>query len=304
MTFYETGSHQDWEGHQSGTTQGLQKGQFVTYPREFATLVTGNQYSAYIPAGQSFFVETWYTDADNYVTIPATALVSGLGGPMHAPRQQPQYGVLRMLMMDGDIIADRAVMVEGADATPGYDDGRDGSKHFAAPGIPALWVEAGFGSASVSYDTAIVGLTLGFRAGRDTARYTVVFETENLDHYAELTLRDNLTGRTADILSGETMEVTGSAAWQEGRFSILGRRIAAGIDNTTHADTEHNIRVADGRAVLTGYDEAHATVTLVDMQGRTLMSRSTDQGTEFALPELAPGVYVLTVGTESIKFVR
>lgn len=304
VTFYETGSHQDWEGHQSGTTQGLQKGQFVTYPSEFASLVTGNQYSAYIPAGQSFFVETWYSDSTNYVTIPASALVNSTAGPMHAPRQQAEYGVLRMLMMDGDIIADRAVMVEGTDATPGYDDGRDGSKHFAAPGIPALYVEADFGPASVSYDTAIAGRTLGFRAGQDTARYTIVFETENLDHYAELTLRDNLTGRTADILRGETMEVTGTAAGQTGRFSILGRRIISGIDNTTSTDNERNIRVADGRAVITGYDDAHATVTLVDMQGRTLMSRTTDEGTEFALPELTPGVYVLTVGTESIKFVR
>lgn len=295
VTFYETGSHADWETEQG--QHGTQPGQFVTYPSEVAAAIAQG-YSSYIPAGQSFFVTATQNNAT--VTVPARALVNDASGRMHAPKAEQNYNMLVVNLMEGDLTADRLVLIENEQGTAAYDNGYDGTKHFAGKGIPALYATTAFGAASVCFDTAIASLDLGFRAGQDTARYTLMFDNDRLEGYAELYVRDNLTGLTADILRGETLDFTGSTKKNAQRFTILGSRIIA-ADNATEADG--TITVVDNRVMLDNIAD-DVDIRLIDMQGRVLMSRKAYEGREFTLPELTKGVYVITAGNESVKIIR
>lgn len=293
LFFFNTSTHDEWKS--AGGSDSTLSGQIVAYPLH--TGAASGLQSA-IPAGQSFSVVA--TGANATLTIPAKAVVGAASGEMYAPLRDDEFNVLGIRLSADGRLADRVVLIESDNCTDGYDNGYDGTKRLASASVAALYATTAFGRTMINASQSMVGTELGFHAAQAETEYTLSFETDNLEGYSELYLRDNQTGAETDILAGATYRFHGTTGLDNHRFSILGSRIIADVE--TGLEPENDIRVADNRAFITGHEGE--TLTIVDMQGRLITTTTAHDRMELDLSSLATGVYVVKAGTQSVKFIR
>lgn len=289
---YNTGTYNEWKnsGKDNGLTQGTAPGQFT------ALTVHTSNYS--IPAGESFFVVA--NAPDGYVSLSYDKVAASASGAFKAPREIEHFNTLGIIV-EGKASADRLVLLESENCSSEFDNGYDGRKLFGAKGTPQLYATNDFGRTSLNVDRTFMGQHIGFRARSNGEKYTVSFQTDELEGYSKLYLYDSQTGAYVDILAGETYTFTETVAGNDKRFMILGERENGEIIT----GSDQRVEVIGSEALVCGFDDASEAVIISDMSGRMVWSSNTDRGPWFQLPDNLPsGVYILSVGKCETKFIR
>lgn len=284
---YNTSTHDQYEADWAA--------QIVAVP---VVTATAAGLDTLIHAGQSFAVRATADGAT--LTVPHRAIASHYSGEMHAPEEELEFNVLGIRVAKDGRLADRVVLIESDLCTDGYDDGFDGTKQLAAQSVTALYATTSFGRTSVNASQSMIGTYVGFHAGRAETEYTMTFETEKLEGYGELYLHDNQTGADVDILAGESYTFRGTTGLDDRRFTILGSRIISDVESA--AEELNAIRVADNRAFIQGHEGE--TLRIIDMQGRVLTTITAHDQMELDLSAFAKGVYMITAGDQTVKFIR
>ena len=125
--------------------------------------------------------------------------------------------------------------------------------------------------------------------------YTLSFELENLD-LDYLHLIDNMTGADVDLMSTPSYSFEGKADDYESRFRLV-------FSNYEDADDDnvHFAYYADGEIRIVS-DACNASLQVVDMTGRVVVSRQGDAMNRVSTSGMTPGVYVLRlVDGENVK---
>ena len=125
--------------------------------------------------------------------------------------------------------------------------------------------------------------------------YTLSFELENLD-LDYLHLIDNMTGADVDLMSTPSYSFEGKADDYESRFRLV-------FSNYEDADDDnvHFAYYADGEIRLAETCQG-ASLQVVDMTGRVVVSRQGDAMNRVSTSGMTPGVYVLRlINGEQVK---
>jgi len=124
----------------------------------------------------------------------------------------------------------------------------------------------------------------------------------NLDDYDELYLYDYVTDTYVEITDDEvsyTFVSTGDETPR--RFQIVGK---ASDGSEYNPKEEARIEVAGNEIWLMNFERDDAQVILTDAAGRTLWSVNAKNGTTFALPDLPKGVYFVSCGRVTTKYIQ
>ena len=115
----------------------------------------------------------------------------------------------------------------------------------------------------------------------------VTLENTELDY---LHLIDHLTGAEVDLLQNPSYCFESKANDYAARFQLV-------FSPNHNVDTEIFAYVSNGYIVIDNNEAIHASIQLMDMAGRIVVSR--DAETEISTKDMVPGVYVLRLITEN-----
>lgn len=251
-----------------------------------------------IPSGESFCVHA-IGDEASFRFRPETMANNTPSGKMFAPREDEHFNALG-IVVTGDDMGDRVVLMENGNCTDGFDNGYDATK-LNMFGGPQIYAAADFGRAAVNVAGSLTGQYVGFAAAKNGIKYTMTFQTSRLEGYKKLYLYDTKEKRYIDILAEEEYQFTGTHSGEDRRFVIVGEP----EDGDVRTGTERRIDVFGDRMLVSGFDGVDAAVVIFDANGKTLWQETTAHGPWFQLPdELPAGVYFVWAEDCVTKFVK
>lgn len=286
--FFNTRTHSEYEEDPSAA--------IVTYPIQVVGQLTTNPY---IPAGQSFAVKTAVNGTP--LTIPASAISTVSSGPMYAPAQNEPLGMVK-ITVESDEAIDELYLLEVDECTADFDNGYDGTKMFSS-GSNQIYAQNGYGKCAVNADKSLLGQYVGFKPLSNGSQSVMMrISLSNLDDYDELYLYDHETDiyvAIADEEASYTFTSTGDETPR--RFQIVGKS----SDGSGYNPNEKaRIEVAGNEIWLMNFERDDAQVILTDAAGRMLWSVNAKNGTTFTLPDLPKGIYFVSCGKTTTKYVQ
>lgn len=191
--------------------------------------------------------------------------------------------------LNSELSADRIVLAETSEATPGYDQGYDGEKVFSA-GTAQLYAAADR-KYEVSSTNEIDDTELGVIAADDAKDYTLSFQlSEELPNQIYY-LVDRKLGTTRTVQNGDVYRFTASADDAPKRFLLTKK--APAIDTDAVAKGIDLRVLADRQLVVNNHTEEEATVEVFDLKGKRLMTFKVAAASQHSETIDGQGVYVI-----------
>ena len=267
----------------------------TTYPTASGSYLQAT--SPYIAAGQSFAVKATADGAS--LTIPATAVSTVSSGAMYAPAKRP--GMVKITVESEEAI-DELYLLQMDECTSGFDNGFDGTKMFSTK-AHQIYAQNEYGQTAVNADRTLLGQFVGFKpVSGATSDVTLRVSALDIDGYDELYLYDYVTDTYIEITDEESSYTfTSTGEETPRRFQIVGKS----SDGTEYnPKAEPRIEVVGEEIYLMNFERGDAMVILTDAAGRTLWSVNAKEGNTFTLPHLAAGVYFVSCGKTTAKYVQ
>ena len=251
----------------------------------------------YIHPHQGFFIRKTATDnsTNTMVTYTNDMRVTDVTGVNFRGNEQPAYPLVNFIVRDSEGNGDVAVL----------ELSRDNNE-----GAPKMRLGDCTGSISLSYEGEEYGILfrtelldyqpLHFKASEEGI-FTLEWNTAN-GEFSELTLIDNITGTTTDMLTRDSYSFEGNPDHYSARFKVVigdYKDIEEHEDGPSTGSGTFAFIMGDNLVV-----NGEGIFSMYDVTGRMLMQQSIrgSQST-IALPSVSAGVYMLrlTNGNNGVK---
>ena len=178
-----------------------------------------------------------------------------------------------------------------------FDEADQLTKFTMGQGTARLYIPQGNHNYAVACANGQNETPLNFTAAKN-GTYTLDFTVENMEA-DYLHLIDNMTGADVDLLATPNYTFEATTDDCEARFRLALSPTSEGADG----DNEMFAYVNDGNIIITGVGDAcDASLQVVDMTGRVIVSRQGDAMNRVSTSRMTPGVYVLRlINGEQVK---
>ena len=203
--------------------------------------------------------------------------------------EQPAYPLINFTVTDSEGVNDFAVLELGRDADAGAEKLRaNDSKGW-------LYLHHGSEDYGILFRTEVEDYQPLWFEAEEAGTYTLSWETANAE-FESLTLVDNITGVTTDMLSNDSYTFEATPEQYASRFKIVigdykdidENEVPEPVEGPTFA------YYANGEIHLVE-TQNFASLQVIDMTGRVILSR--DAARHVSTTGMAPGVYLLRLTT-------
>ncbi len=298
VAFYNTGSYNDWiEFNPTGS--GFNPGQYLNVPKNLAGL-EGLPFS--IPSMQGFLVNVLSLPGGT-ISIPYLPLPNA--SPLRA-RKDIETVVSTIIDIKGKNHRDRMWLFTNASCTKAFDNGWDSRKLMSGNSAPQLFFVENDNKFQVSTVDDINGSFLGFRKGVDS-EYTITFTHKNtelaypngiylMDLVANKTVNVSENGSTYTFTVNSSSGVKGAKAPAE--FEVTRFKLVTSPGFTTEFNSINNeikVFVSEKSIIFDNQTEKQAQMTLFDVTGKVVMSKSVQQGVSTVNVNVPAGTYIVQI---------
>lgn len=310
---YNTGSWNEWNTlNEQGTSETREAtstpGQYYAIPALSAAVLDPAYDQSLIAPLQGVEIKTTIHGAQlhlNYAKHVWSARETSGNSLIKARRSHGAADILtrrvRIALTSEQSGSDRIYLLESPDYTVDYDNGYDAPK-IITEGLANLYINENFGEMSISATDQIIGHHIGLQAGADNL-YTLHITSIIGD---EIALLDTETEQVYMLSEGQTISLQAQPySRNDYRLRIIERpnpedpTITTAMSNTTAPAISNDgcrIRIsgANGR-----------TLSMHNIAGMLVAQYAlTDGNIDIDITSLAHGVYCLTLGDTTYKFVR
>ncbi len=319
---YNTGSFAEWANNSTTSDATDIPGAYLAIPQNVAPAIFFNR----IPSMQGFMLKfteaaTIYGGTDAVVTLKYNnGGVERNGRPQKSPvaseyaeesndtvEANNEIGYMRV-GLQGETSADIMWIIEMPNTTDGFDNGYDGYKMMSMTSSATIFTDSKDGQLQVSTSHSVLNKPFSFRSN-SAGEYKLTLVKSNLGHYNNLHLVDMVADKYVSLNNDSTVYVFTSDNVDkiEKRFMIVNESPTTGVDITDNPYLEsldaymsdNHTLVVNNMTTLTG------TVSILDVSGRTVLSRDMHQGFSQIPVSLTSGVYMISLQTaKNTKMVK
>lgn len=305
---YNTGSRQQWideSGHTTPTPTTTQTpGTYMSIPRDAAVTLDETQ----IPTLQAFLLRAIDENIDPRFTFRYATVqhedTTVTTKPMRVKRMNATASsssvVKPLIKMDviGEKSSDRVYLITADGTSKSFDNGWDGRKIFT-PDMVQMYASTPDGRMQVNSDADLNDTYIGFRSGGENSYKLKFTYNEQMDGvYESLYLHDLVTDRVYDVTDGKEITFSSSASENnDKRFKLTtASRVPTGIAG---AEADGVLKIAaDARSIIVNNNsEQDAVLTVYDLVGKVLMSKTVSIGAQTLEHGLPQGTYIMEART-------
>lgn len=305
---YNTGSRQQWideSGHTTPTPTTTQtSGTYMSIPRDAAVTLGETQ----IPTLQAFLLRAIDENIDPQFTFRYATVqhedTTVTTKPMRVKRMNATASssstIKPLITMDviGEKSSDRVYLITADGTSKSFDNGWDGRKIFT-PDMVQMYTSTPDGRMQVNSDADLNDTYIGFRSGGENSYKLKFTYNEQMDGvYESLYLRDLATGKEYDVTDGKEIIFSSSALENnDKRFKLTtASRVPTGIAG---AEADGVLKIAaDARSIIVNNNsEQDAVLTVYDLVGKVLMSKTVSIGVQTLEHGLPQGTYIMEART-------
>lgn len=245
----------------------------------------------YLNMHQGFFIQVM--DSDN-VTFNNDMRTNVPGEDFEGFRgEQNNYPLINFIMSDENGNKEIAVLEVGRPENDGA------KKLFVGTSNSFLYLRHDSEDYAILFRDLTMGSQPLYFEAKENGTFTLSWNTANAN-FSSLTLVDNITGRTIDMLANDSYTFEGNVDHYKSRFKVIFGRFT-GIDEDMDTDSE-SFAYFDGSEWIV---EGQGSLTVTDMMGRTVYSTTlSNEQNRVNLNGLSQGVYLMRIADSNNTMVQ
>ena len=245
----------------------------------------------YLNMHQGFFIQVM--DSDD-VTFNNDMRTNDPGENFEGFRgEQNNYPLINFIMSDENGNKEIAVLEVGRPENDGA------KKLFVGTSNSFLYLRHDSEDYAILFRDLTMGSQPLYFEAKENGTFTLSWNTANAN-FSSLTLVDNITGRTIDMLANDSYTFEGNVDHYKSRFKVIFGRFT-GIDEDMDTDSE-SFAYFDGSEWIV---EGQGSLTVTDMMGRTVYSTTlSNEQNRVNLNGLSQGVYLMRIADSNNTMVQ
>lgn len=245
----------------------------------------------YLNMHQGFFIQVMESDE---VTFNNDMRTNEVGEDFEGFRgEQYNYPLVNFIMTDGNGNKDIAVLEVGRPENDGA------KKLFVGTSNSFLYLRHDSEDYAILFRDLAMGAQPLYFEAKENGTFTLSWNTANAN-FSSLTLVDNITGRTIDMLANDSYTFEGNVDHYKSRFKVIFGRFT-GIDEDMDTASE-SFAYFDGSEWIV---EGQGSLTVTDMMGRTVYSTTlSNEQNRVNLNGLSQGVYLMRIADSNNTMVQ
>ncbi len=245
----------------------------------------------YLNMHQGFFIQVM--DNDN-VTFNNDMRTNDPGEGFEGFRgEQNNYPLINFIMSDENGNKEIAVLEVGRPENDGA------KKLFVSTSNSFLYLRHDSEDYAILFRDLTMGSQPLYFEAKENGTFTLSWNTANAN-FSSLTLVDNITGRTIDMLANDSYTFEGNVDHYKSRFKVIFGRFT-GIDEDMDTASE-SFAYFDGSEWIV---EGQGSLTVTDMMGRTVYSTTlSNEQNRVNLNGLSQGVYLMRIADSNNTMVQ
>ena len=164
-----------------------------------------------------------------------------------------------------------------------FDNDNELGKYYFLEQDANIYIPKGSEEFAIAYSDGVGEMPLNFKAHKD-GEYTLTFSGTFNFQFSTLNLIDNLTGANIDLLQTSSYTFTAKTSDYASRFKLVFAN-----DNQNDNENEDFAFISNGEIIVNGT----GTIQVIDMLGRTIVTREASSDLRLPTSDFSTGVYVL-----------